>query len=78
MERFIATNKQTGNVVIGSWEDVCDLDKRIWDVDRSSAYPKKQTPLAIIEVASRDTEDDILVYCYREIYSHNELVGLYI
>ena len=74
-QRFIATNKQVHTVIIAVWEDVCDLDKRLWNVapfdPEASDEPQ---PLCIIEII---TEYESPIY-YKKIYSHRELMGVYV
>ena len=73
-ERFLAVNRQAHTLMIGLWDGLCDLDKRIWDVRPfdADAEEKEPEPLAIIEV------DDNPNYRYKEIYSHHDLVGVYL
>lgn len=80
MERFLATNDQDGTVIMGVWEDVCDLDKRIWNVRLFTNEEPIETPLAYIEMVEDywPNSKDIKTTEWIAIFDHHELVGVYL
>ena len=74
MERFLAKSKQTGEVIIGMWEDVCDLDNRTWNVSVFDPEPV-DIPLATIQIKKSSYSFNIYS---KEIWKPNDLEGLYL
>lgn len=74
---FNRTCKQTEEVVTGTWDQVCDLDKRLW-TDPVPVEPAVGfTYLAIVSVRS----DELLgrgVTASKYIQSHKDFIGLYV
>ena len=74
---FNRTHKQTGEVVTGTWDQVCDLDKRLWTDPEPVKPAVGFTYLAIIPVRS----DDLLgrgVTANNYVQSHKDFIGLYV
>ena len=74
---FNRTHRQTGEVVTGTWDQVCDLDKRLWTDPERVEPAKGFTYLAIIQVRS----DALLgrgVTASQYIQSQRDLVNLYV
>jgi hypothetical protein len=75
MERFLAVNRQEKTIIMGAWEDVCDLDKRTWAVGLfDKDEPVEPKPIAVIEIVEQRFECPI----DKEIYTHHDLVGVYV
>ena len=82
-QKFIASNRQAKKVIIGMWEDVCDLDKRLWNVRKweseDVANDFQPKPLCYIDIIPKyHSGDDIVDSIFRPIYSHQDLVGVYL
>ena len=71
MERFAAVHKQTREIIRGTWQDVCDLDNRVWK--KKVDVEVEPEPIAIIEI-KQNSKVSIL----KEIYSHHDLMGVYL
>jgi hypothetical protein len=69
MERFLAKENRpsSAETIIGTWDDVKNLDKRLWDV-RPFDPDKIDRPLAIVQTLTG----------FIQINSHHDLVGKYI
>ena len=80
-QRYMAVSKFNSNnkVILGVWEDVEDLDNRVWDVQPFNNEDKEPEPIAYVEVVPRYVSGDDLVDSYfKAIYTHHDLVGLYV
>ena len=79
-QRFIATSRKDCKTIIGVWENVCDLDKRNWNVQPYNPKDREGIkPLCYIEVIpTYKSGDDIVDSVLRPINSHHDLVGIYV
>lgn len=70
MERFSAKHRQTRETISGSWDEVKDLDKRVWDIWRGEL---DDTPLCHLPVVDKDGKVRI-----KKIYDMTDLEGIYL
>ena len=78
MELFQATHNQTNEVRQGTFEDLRNLDKRLWtleEIDDDETEPEMPVPLATINLKMPDAPFEII---QQPIWSHKELVGRYV
>ena len=73
-------NQQTKEIRVGTWNQVCDLDNRLWSrSERQSQFTDSPPqPLAVIKL-SRVKADGHHEYPWsKRIFSQADLVGLHI
>ena len=78
---YIATNQQTGEVREGSFDDLANLEKRIWKLE--ACIWKEPSPLCTLVVVTKEAGQKNYsgiapVYKMKEIYNMGNLVGLYL
>ncbi len=74
---YVATNKFTNEQVEGSFDDLSNLDKREWNLQ--PCIWKEPSPLCVIEVWTKYEPSGVPdVLKEKEIFSMNDLVGLYL
>ena len=75
---YKAKHKQCGEWKTGTWEDLENLDNRIWDVT-PDVEPEDPKPLCVVEVVTEYEPCGVPEYpVERAIFSHKDLVGLYL
>lgn len=71
---FKATNRSTGSIIIAPWEDLCDLDKRVWFlepyIEEESKTPQ---PLTILRVRTQAGGTKTI-----SVFGLEDLDGLYL
>ena len=80
-ERFLARSKFREGSFEGTWDDVCDLDKRQWDVSliEERRVDEPPEPLCHIEVIPRYVSgDDVVDAVLRPVFTLHDLVGIHI
>jgi len=81
---YKAIHKQTGEIKKGSWDQLCDLDKRIWTLEKVLLSKLGLWPLCVLEVLQRQfySEEEgggYTEYFYlKRVYSLKDLEGVYI
>jgi hypothetical protein len=70
---YQAVNKQTGERREGSFDDLSNLEKRVWIL--TPCIWKEPEPLCVLKVVDNN---DWTQTIKKEIYSHHDLVGLYV
>lgn len=71
---FKATNRNTGISLIAPWEDLCDLDKRVWFLEPySEEEPKTPQPLTILRVRTKAGGTKTI-----SVFGLEDLDGLYL
>lgn len=79
---FIAINKDTKEIIEGTWQQLHNLDKRIWTLVQPSKELRK--PLCILDVECQqpyeppDPEGINYFFKIKPIYSLHDLVGVFI
>ena len=78
MTIYERTNRQTGEVITGKWEDVSDLDKRIWTDPIEYEEYKHPIPKPLCTVVIETMGFQGLVMHTRIIFSLSDLKGIYL
>jgi hypothetical protein len=74
---YIATNQQTGEVREGSFDDLSNLEKRVWEL--KACIWKEPSPLCVVEVWTKYEPSGVPdVLKEKAIYNMGDLVGIYI
>ena len=64
-------HKQTGEIIEGNWEEICDYDKRVWILQ----HPPVKLPLAVVPFTKFGPHPDELG---KPINKMSDLVGVYV
>jgi len=71
MDFFTIRHTQTGTTKIGTWDEICDYDKRIWEM----VTPPVKLPLAIVPFTKFGPHPFELG---KPVNSIQDLVGVYV
>jgi hypothetical protein len=84
---YIATHKQTGQKKAGTFEELQDLDKRIWDLQKFvnpiNSEIMKNTPLCTVKIKVYERLPHVQynskpVTIIEDIFSHKQFEGTYL
>ena len=75
---FIAEHKQTHRKIAGTFDELCDLDKRIWDLKKfvNPLTVVKREPLCKINVYARPRHAPHLVQ--RSFFDHEQFKNIFL
>ena len=77
METFQVTHSQTQEVRQGTFEELCDLDKRTWTLElmEDEDVEPVPEPLCCVHIKMPDAPFEVVTF---PIFSHSEFVGRYV
>ena len=83
--KYKRVHKQTKQVVVGTWEEICDLDKRLWSEPEEIVATLNGRPITRAEAPTVKRLCSVRVHSdhdwkevWKDIYSMSDLNGMYV